>query len=104
MSASDHISPEQFGKYTVKHDPLRYRTVVAETERGTNVGYLMWEKPGEHNSNRPTITSVRVGPKQRGKGLAGAMLQHALKHEPDLQHSHALTPEGRQFAKRHPLP
>lgn len=100
---SDQLQPMQFGNYTVSHDPLKYRTVRADTPGGRNVGYLMWERPGEHNGNRPTISAVRVSKPQQGKGLAGAMLEHALAHEPDLQHSHALTPDGRKFAQRYPL-
>lgn len=103
MAASDHLEPRQFGNYTISHDPLKYRTVRADTPGGRNVGYLMWEKPGEHNNNQPTITSVRVSKPQQGKGLAGAMLQHALEHEPGLKHSHALTEDGKRFAERYPL-
>jgi GNAT superfamily N-acetyltransferase len=99
----EHLNPVQFGNYTIKHDDLKYRTVRADTPSGRNIGYLMWEKPGEHNGNRPTISSVRVSKPQQGKGVAGAMLEHALAYEPDLQHSHALTDDGKRFAQRHPL-
>lgn len=101
---TDNINPVQFGKYTISHDDLRYRTIRADTARGTNIGYLMWEKPGEHNNMRPTITGVRVNKPQQHKGVAGAMLEHALQYEPNLQHQHALTPDGKRFAARYPLP
>lgn len=107
MSADANLQPEQFGNYTIQHDPLSYRTVTATTKGGTNAGYLMWDKPDPNrlvvDPTRPTISSIKVGTRQRGKGLAGAMLDHALKHAPDLQHDHALTPDGKRFAERHPL-
>lgn len=102
MSAGEHLQPEQFGNYTIQHDPLRYRTVTASTKSGKNVGYLMWEKPGDHNDHIPTISSVRVNKPQQRKGVATAMLNHARKVEPTLQHGRALLPDGQAWAAKRP--
>jgi GNAT superfamily N-acetyltransferase len=97
-----NLSPVQFGNLTIQHDPLRYRTVTASTPSGRNAGYIMWDKPGAHNGNQPTINSVRVSKPHQRKGVASAMLEHARQHEPDLQHSHARTPDGRAWAEARP--
>ena len=97
-----NISPVQFGNYTIAHDPLRYRTVTAQTPGGKTVGYLMWDKPADWNNHTPTISSVRVNKPQQRKGIATAMLEHARQYEPDLQHSHARTPDGRAWTQARP--
>jgi ribosomal protein S18 acetylase RimI-like enzyme len=102
MSTQESLQPQQFGKLTIERDPTRYRTVTATTPSGRNAGYLFWEKPGEHNGNTPTITSVKVSSQFRRKGVATAMLEHARQYEPDLQHSHALLPDGEAWAKARP--
>lgn len=94
---TDHLNPIQFGNLTIQHDPLRYHTITASSPSGRNAGYLMWEKPGDHNGNTPTITSVKVSGQYRRKGVATAMLQHAREYVPDLQHSHALTDDGKAW-------
>lgn len=99
---TDHLNPVQFGKLTIEHHPTMYRTVTATMPSGRNAGYLMWDSPGDHNDNKPTINSVRVTKQYQRKGVATAMLEHARQYEPDLQHSHARTPDGRAWSEARP--
>jgi GNAT superfamily N-acetyltransferase len=103
--ATEHLQPEQFGKFTIAHDDTQYRQITARGPRGGVAGYLHWEKesPPGWPGRPPTILGVQVDEPHRGHGLASAMLQHALKYEPNLKHSHALTDDGKRFAKRNPL-
>ena len=105
MSASDAVSPMQFGKYTIARSDVQPRQVVARGPRGGVAGFLDWEKanPPGWEGRPPQIGGVSVDKGHRGKGLASAMLKHALEHEPNLKHSHALTPDGKRFAARNPL-
>ena len=77
------------------------RTVEAiHPNSGKRVGYLNWfsplgDKPAE-------VYKTYVSGPQRRKGVATAMFNHARQVEPGLQHSTALTDDGKAWAKARP--
>jgi len=124
MSASDHLSPRQFGpkgKYTTRpidmfgREPydVRYaKGVVAEhTGSGRRIGYLDWHEAdgerhvqGSPDPNLAAIGHAYVSGNMRRKGIATAMLEHARDLRPGLQHSgeQALSDDGAAWAKARP--
>lgn len=97
-----NLNPQQFGRYTIQHDPLKYRTIEAiHNASGKKIGHLMWAKAGTEQE-LPTVSRVDVLTRHRRKGVASAMLEHARQYEPDLQHSHARTPEGQAWSAARP--
>lgn len=102
MTASDSLSPHQFragGRdYVVQADPLQYRVVTA-TPVGNKrpVGRLSWFKDNGGDNLDNKVADVFVHPSHRRRGLATAMFEHAQKINPDIQHSHARTPDGRAW-------
>lgn len=101
MSADESLSPVQFGKYTIQHNPLKYRHVEAiHQSSGRKVGQLLWAKGTDDGP--PTISNIDVLTRHRRKGVASAMLEHARQYEPELAHSHARTPDGRAWSAARP--
>jgi GNAT superfamily N-acetyltransferase len=104
MAAEDNLSPHQFSaggrNYIVTADDTAYRTVVAHAEGNKRpVGRLSWYKEGNDNlSNK--VANVDVVPAHQRRGVATAMWEHAKKLNPDIQHSHARTPDGRAWSAK----
>jgi GNAT superfamily N-acetyltransferase len=107
MSADENLNPRQFGKYTVRPVAGQGRTVeavVGKTER--RVGAMTWEQ--EHKNRYtgevrpPTIFKVVVHQSHRRKGVASALLSKAREMEPGIQHSTALSDDGRAWAEKTP--
>lgn len=111
------LSPRQFGpggKYTLR--PAGYNHVEAvHTNSGRRIGALNWFSSavgagGATTSaaglpvdpSKPTIYKTVVSKPHRRKGVASAMLDYAREAEPELQHSHALSPDAVEWAKRKP--
>lgn len=110
------LNEQQFGprgKYTLRQAGYRHVEAV-HTNSGRRVGALNWF-PTAFNSepvtsaagltvepNKPTIFKAVVSKPHRGKGVATRMLEFARQIEPDLQHSHALSDDAIEWAKRHP--
>ena len=102
MSADEHLSPTQFSAggrdYVIDKDPFQYRVVTA-TPVGNKkpVGRISWysDKVDDNLSNK--VAEVFVEPRHRRRGLASAMYEHAQKVNPNIQHSHARTPDGRAW-------
>lgn len=95
----EHVAGKQ--KYRLEEGP-GYREVTAYTSRGALAGFINWqhynkETGGHDPSADPTIHRVQVGPTHRRKGLATALYSMAKDLNPALQHSHALTPDGRAW-------
>lgn len=65
-------------------------------------GYLLWEaaNPPGWEGRPPMIADVGVQKPFQRKGLATAMLAFAREFEPDLTHSHSLSPDGRAWAEK----
>jgi GNAT superfamily N-acetyltransferase len=116
MSAEDHLQPRQFGpggKYTTR--PYGYRGIEAvHTNSGRRIGAMNWfdtpigatgiqNKVGQTiEPDKPTIFKVVVSGNMRRKGVATAMLNHARDISPGLQHSHALSDDGAEWARARP--
>lgn len=111
------LNPRQFGpdgKYTLRQ--VGYRHVEAvHTNSGRRVGAMNWfsgtvGSGGATTSaaglpvdpSKPTIYKAIVSAPHRRKGVASAMLDYAREIAPDLQHSHALSPDAVEWAKRKP--
>jgi hypothetical protein len=104
MAAEDHLSPTQFSAggrdYIIDHDPVWPRAVQA-TPVGNKkpVGRLSWYAEGTDNlSNK--VANVDVVPAHRNRGVARAMWEHAKQMNPDIQHSHARTADGRAWSAK----
>ncbi len=69
-------------------------------------GLAVWGGGTGSPEGHREIMKVEVRKGYRGKGLAGAMLAHAMRdpRNVNLSHSTALSEEGAQFARRYPLP
>lgn len=108
MSDWEHvISERQFGNYTTSYDNGRSfmeggpKSIRTTTKGGKVVGQLLWNH-GEREDGQPHVSDVTVNKQQRRKGIASAMLDHARSIVPDLQHSHARTPDGRAWSAAKP--
>lgn len=120
MSASGALQPQQFGpggKYTLRQAGSRHVEAV-HTNSGRRVGAMNWFSTGigggtggssitsaaglEVHPDKPTIYKAIVSKPHRRKGVASAMLDYARQAEPDLQHSHALSPDAVEWAKKKP--
>lgn len=122
MSAEDHLQPRQFGpggKYTTRTGeyPGQRRNYVeaVHTNSGRTIGAMNWfdtpvgtggaitNKVGQTiEPDKPTIFKVVVSRNMRRKGVATAMLNHARDIAPGLQHSHALSEDGAEWARARP--
>lgn len=112
------LSPRQFGpdgKYTLRQAGYRHVEAV-HTNSGRRVGGLNWFSSTvggprgvstsaaglEVHPDKPTIYKTVVSKPHRRKGVASAMLDYAREAEPELQHSHALSPDAVEWAKKKP--
>lgn len=116
MGAGDHLSEQQFGpggKYTLRRAGYRHVEAV-HTNSGRRVGAMNWMSTAMNSEpvtsaagltvepGKPTIYKTVVSKPHRRKGVASAMLDYARKIEPDLQHSHALSEDAIEWARRRP--
>ena len=117
--SQDALQPQQFGpegKYTLQQVGRRHVEAV-HTNSGRRIGAMNWfsgnSGPGTVGVTtsaaglpvdpaKPTIYKAIVSKPHRNKGVATRMLEFARQIEPDLQHSHALSPDAVEWAKRHP--
>ena len=111
------LQPRQFGpqgKYTLQQVGPRHVEAV-HTGSGRRVGAMNWfsgtvgaggtitSKAGlPVDPSKPTIYKAVVSKPHRRKGVASAMLDYAREAEPELQHSHALSEDAVEWARRHP--
>lgn len=112
-----NLNEQQFGpegKYTLRQAGYRHVEAV-HTNSGRRIGAMNWFSSAVGSGgittsaaglpvdpNKPTIYKAIVSKPHRGKGVATRMLEFARQIEPDLQHSHALSPDAVEWAKRHP--
>ena len=118
--SSGNLNEQQFGpngKYTLRQAGYRHVEAV-HTNSGRRVGALNWFPSSIGSSSpdrtitsaaglpvepgKPTIYKTVVSKPHRRKGVASAMLDYARQAEPELQHSHALSPDAIEWAKRKP--
>lgn len=117
--SSRALSEQQFGpngKYTLRQAGYRHVEAV-HTNSGRRVGAMNWFSGNQGlgpsvpttsaaglpvDPSKPTIYKTVVSKPHRRKGVASAMLDYARQIEPELQHSHALSPDAIEWAKRKP--
>jgi GNAT superfamily N-acetyltransferase len=101
MAASDHLSPTQFGEYTLEHSGPAHdgSHTIQAFHNDRPIGELRWAKGyGVH--------SVDVLPEHQRKGLATAMWNKAIelkksnKNIPTIKHSTERTEDGNDWAKK----
>lgn len=107
---TEHVSP-QGHVYRLTHDTTHYvsATYLGKGENRIKtpqmVGKLTWfggkARPDSNIEGR--IHKVFVKPAHRRRGLASAMLDHARAMSPDddIQHSNALSEDGRAWSQAH---
>jgi ribosomal protein S18 acetylase RimI-like enzyme len=113
MSAEDALQPRQFGpngKYTTRprdmwgNEPGQAKHVshveAVHTGSGRRVGYVSMLPA--FKDTPPTIYKAYVSGNQRRKGVGTAMLDHLRSIEPNLQHSTALSDDGKAWARARP--
>ena len=108
MSASDHLSVKQFGKYSLTHssydvygDKTTYSHKIEAHHMGKKVGHMEWV--GGVNSRTPNeLSHIEVDPKHRRKGLATAMYNFGKSKDPHLAHAGERTKEGDSWSSSLP--
>lgn len=109
MSADEHLGPQfhQYKRttYRIEPDPTWPRTVNAVHENsGKLVGFLNWNNDADYNPDhvKNAIHRVQVLKSHRRRGIATALFEHARQLNPELKHSHALTPDGQAWSEARP--
>lgn len=109
MVAHDNLGPQfhQYKRttYRIEPDPTWPRMLNAvHHNSGKTVGFLSWNNDAEHNPEhvKNTVHRVQVLKKHQRRGIASALLEHARQINPELQHSHARTPEGQAWSAARP--
>lgn len=99
------LQPMQFSgggrDYVIEPDPVWPRAVQA-TPVGNKkpVGRLAWHRDDIDDGMGNKVQSVFVHEKHRRRGLATAMWEQAKQMNPNIQHSHARTEDGRAWSAK----
>lgn len=101
----DHLAPN--GKsYRLVHKNPNYgaSTVTAHVPMKNGgyrgVGYLSYTSRPDKGPDASEIYKTHVHPDHQRQGLASAMLSLARESRPGLEHSHALTDDGKAWSER----
>ena len=116
MSAGDHLSNEQFytapnkKTYRITHDSSWNGAEATPVGKVRPVGYISYFNDGTLGNpvdpRAPTVYKTMVRPAHRRQGLASAMFDFASQHAEakyglPLQHSGALSEDGKAFVRGH---
>lgn len=93
--SSRALNPEQFGGYTMVHEPPEmgrdYHQVRALDERGWEAGKMLW--------NAKHVLNVGVTPGFERRGIATAMWTYGQQATPKPKHSADRTDAGDAWAR-----
>jgi GNAT superfamily N-acetyltransferase len=121
MTASDHLSNEQFytaptGKqYQIRKPPEGWNLIHAHVVKPggelskapvASLSYFDTNIGAARSPDQPTVYKAFVKPPHRRKGVASAMFDFADQHAQarygkPLQHSEALSEDGKAFVEGH---
>jgi GNAT superfamily N-acetyltransferase len=112
MASLEHLGPQFHDapngkRYRIEEEPGSWRAVTATVEGNKHpIGYLNHfdiNIGGGEEPDKPTVFKTFVKPFHRRQGVASAMFDYAERQngERGLQHSGALTDDGKAFKEGH---